>query len=745
MGALRRKFLSVYIRVILIVLGSSVGSPAQPPVPAVPPSSLQLDLEIPKALTKASAGPMSAGQRFVQSFRSTRNGLAKVEFLAATFAQHIPSGELRVSLASRPDGISPAASAVIPASTIADNSFVGLQFEPIRDSGGKTYYLILESRDIPGPYALTLWLTGYHLYPDGEFWMDGKRQPNDLILRTFCVARPTSAWSYAQYFLTPFAILGYIILLGLGFTLLLKTKFAEPLLVAPAIGLALITALSTTAALCGELRLVNCWGAVALSLIALTGLFLNRAALRKIHWHKTLIILTVAVIFISCLVTLHPSKVTATDPAQGPWRSFVPFYPSDGLIPYDAAALVVLRLPSKEFIFEPGWSVTDRTHMLTFFYLHFCELTGIQPRHWPGGEWEPIDAAGFWLLRATAFAVNVLVLWGIWSLASALFRPGVQMIAVGLAAMSVFMLVNISYTWPKMLCAYLLLLAVVCAWEERRQAAGLLLALAYWAHPLALMFIAGIALFVAIRSFRKVWVFVVWLVIPLGLILFAQHQIFGSAAYRFLYYPLAIGYYQDHEHTLGGALSQFHSVRIWDLMAVRLYNFIRIVFPSEVAHVPIDFPASAIGGIVAANWWRLYEGSLWGSTGLLMFPAALIGAWRARMDPKRRTLFIFCSVLPVLYYLVWFGFLCDGGGRAFCQPVAAILLVFAADCLYDTRRRVRAYICGLVGGELLLAYTGVYASLRIALGLLALSTLAAMVIVKAGRQTDCTDLHRTIE
>jgi hypothetical protein len=743
MGALRRRFLSVHFRVILIVLGSSLGSSAQPRVPAAPPSSLQLDLEIPQALMKASGEPMATGQRFVQSFRSTRNGLAKVEFLVATFTRHIPSGELRVSLASHPDGSSPAASAVIPASTIADNSFIGFQFEPIGDSGGKTYYLILESRDIPSGYALTVWLTGYHLYPDGEFSVDGKRQPRDLILRTFCVAQPASAWSYAQYFLTPFAILGYIVLVGLGFTLLLKIKVAEPFLVAPAIGLALITTLSTAAALSGKLRLVNCWGAVALSLIALTGLFLNRAALKKIHWHKTLIILTVAVILVSCLVTVHPDKVTATDPESGPWRSFIPFYPSDGLIPYDAAALVVLRLPSKDFIFEPGWSVTDRTHMLTFLFLHFCELTGIQPRHWPGGEWKPIDSAGFWLLRATAFAVNVLVLWGIWSLASALFRPGVQTIAVGLAAMSVFMLVNISYTWPKMLCAYFVLLAVVCAWEERRQAAGLLLALAYWAHPLALMFIAGIALFVAIRSFRKVWVFVVWLVIPVGLILFAQHQIFGPAAYRFLYYPLAIGYYNDPHHTLEAALSQLRSVRLVDILAVRLYNLGRILLPSELAHLPIDFPASAIAPNVAVNWWRMYESSLWGCTGLLMFPAALIGVWRTWMDPKRRALIIFCCVLPVVYYLVWFGFLCDGGGRAFCQPVAAILLVFAADCLYDARRRVRAYICVLVGGELLLAYTGIYTSLRIALGLLVLSTLAAVIIVRSAEAR--TDSHRTIE
>jgi hypothetical protein len=294
-----------------------------------------------------------------------------------------------------------------------------------------------------------------------------------------------------------------------------------------------------------------------------------------------------------------------------------------------------------------------------------------------------------------------------------------------------------------MLCAYFLLLAIAFAWEERRQAAGLLLALAYWAHPLALMFIAGIGLFLAIRSFRKVWVFVVWLVIPLGLILFAQHQVFGPAAYRFLYYPLAIGYYQDHDHTFKNALTQFHSVRIWDVMAVRLYNFIRIVFPSEIAHIPIDFPSSAIGGIVATNWWRLYESSLWGCTGLLMFPAALIGVWRAWMDPRRRTLIIFCCVLPVVYYLVWFGFLCDGGGRAFCQPVAAILLVFAADCLYDAGRRVRAYICVLVGGELLLAYTGIYTSLRIALGLLVVSTLAAVIIVRSAEAP--TDSHRTIE
>jgi len=95
-----------------------------------------------------------------------------------------------------------------------------------------------------------------------------------------------------------------------------------------------------------------------------------------------------------------------------------------------------------------------------------------------------------------------------------------------------------------------------------------------------------------------------------------------------------------------------------------------------------------------------------------------------------------------VYYLVWFGFLCDGGGRAFGQPVAAILLVFAADYLCDTTRRVRICICVLIGGELLLAYTGIYASLRIGFGLLVLSTLAAAIIV---RNAGCTDSHRTIE
>jgi hypothetical protein len=141
---------------------------------------------------QAPAGPLIAGHSFGQTFVAEHDGMSKVELMVATYAAKLPAGEVILHLCQYPNIQNQIASATVPATTIKDNSYIALQFAPIRNSSGKTYYLYVETHNIPPKYALTVWRSNGDVYPDGHFLVDGQPQTSDTCFRDFYGASPSA-------------------------------------------------------------------------------------------------------------------------------------------------------------------------------------------------------------------------------------------------------------------------------------------------------------------------------------------------------------------------------------------------------------------------------------------------------------------------------------------------------------------------------------------------------------------------
>lgn len=151
------------------------------------------DTSIDPARMQVPAGPLVPGHSFGQTFVAEHDGLSRVELMVATYAAKLPSGKVVLHLCDYPDIQDEIASAALTASTIKDNSYVALQFAPIRNSAGKTYYFYLETRDIPAKYALTVWRSNSDVYSGGRFFVDGHAQNSDSCLRDFYRAPRSTA------------------------------------------------------------------------------------------------------------------------------------------------------------------------------------------------------------------------------------------------------------------------------------------------------------------------------------------------------------------------------------------------------------------------------------------------------------------------------------------------------------------------------------------------------------------------
>ncbi|MDP2895101.1 MAG: hypothetical protein Q8Q12_00910 [bacterium] len=168
----------------LLVLSVSLFSCSRTqPEAKKPDGPLVMEVDVPMAATPIAAGEMRPGRQFGQTFVCKNNGLTRVEVLVATYAAEVPSGVLKIHLRASVEEQGDIASISVPANTIKDNSYVALGFPSIRDSGGRSYYVMLEAQSIPMGYGLAVWRSEKDVYPEGMLYVDGQRQPQDVCFR----------------------------------------------------------------------------------------------------------------------------------------------------------------------------------------------------------------------------------------------------------------------------------------------------------------------------------------------------------------------------------------------------------------------------------------------------------------------------------------------------------------------------------------------------------------------------------
>jgi hypothetical protein len=124
------------------------------------------------------------------------------------------------------------------------------------------------------------------------------------------------------------------------------------------------------------------------------------------------------------------------------------------------------------------------------------------PRSQPDNAWEPFDAQGFAIYRIVLMLLASTIVLVAYGLLRRFLAARVAWAGAVLVALSPFVVHEVYFTWPKLLAASLGLAAVVAVLARRPLVGGLLLGLAYLAHPSGLVAVPAVVLGWAIFLWR---------------------------------------------------------------------------------------------------------------------------------------------------------------------------------------------------------------------------------------------------
>jgi hypothetical protein len=132
-------------------------------------------------------GELTAGRRLVQGFRANEDNLARIDLLPATYGR-VNQGTVVFHLREQPGG--PDLRTVrMDAARVPDYGIIAVTFEPVEDSDGKEYYLVIESPDARPGNAITFWARSCDCFLSGELVAEhAPEEAADLIMITY--ARP---------------------------------------------------------------------------------------------------------------------------------------------------------------------------------------------------------------------------------------------------------------------------------------------------------------------------------------------------------------------------------------------------------------------------------------------------------------------------------------------------------------------------------------------------------------------------
>ena len=134
-----------------------------------------------------AAGDIPVGEIFgekniVQTFKPKLNGLAVVSVQLATYARP-NDGEIKLRLEDKEGN--KLAEKIVNAKSISDNLYSNFRFEPIQDSMGKTYRLVIQAeKSYPGN-AITAWASKTNVYHDGDLSFAGRPTGGDLAMKIY--------------------------------------------------------------------------------------------------------------------------------------------------------------------------------------------------------------------------------------------------------------------------------------------------------------------------------------------------------------------------------------------------------------------------------------------------------------------------------------------------------------------------------------------------------------------------------
>lgn len=302
---------------------------------------------------------------------------------------------------------------------------------------------------------------------------------------------------------------------------------------------------------------------------------------------------------------------------------------------------------------------------------------GKPPLTLPEDPWQPFDAQGFMAYRMAMMAFAGTAFLAVWDLTRRLGGHQAARVAVLLAATTPFLVHEIWFTWPKLLAAYLVLLAAICVVARRPLAAGLLAGLGYLVHPGALLALSALTLL-------ALWPLsgAVWRRPKIGSALL----LLAAAAAGVIAWRLLNGdhYTQDgfFEYLTSTEFNFAPSAGQW--LVHRAASVGNTLLPLLLPLASADSSSiNVVGGTSppAIHFFFEYWNSLPFAVGIVFFPLLLVSLWRAAL---RWPWAVFATVVvPFVGFAIYWGSFKSGLMREGLQAWALVLFVVVAMQQWD--------------------------------------------------------------
>ncbi|MFN8035249.1 MAG: glycosyltransferase family 39 protein [Acidimicrobiia bacterium] len=368
---------------------------------------------------------------------------------------------------------------------------------------------------------------------------------------------------------------------------------------------------------------------------------------------------------------------------------------SDSRIPYHGVQLVANAVAPYSDLgksYYAPWLFSDRSPMAGLASATAVFTSGAQPpQSMPNQAWVPFDAQGFAAYRIAmiVFAASVVLsLYG-------LLRPRVSeeraLAAVIFVAMTPFIVHEVYFTWPKLLSASFLLVAASLLLMRRPLLSGLVVGLAFLAHPAAIFALPGLVLGWLVVGHRGSHL------VPEGSpppgrfvdrVGAAMLTLLGTAVV-FLAWRIGnrghltntfVDYLKMADGNVGGQFADWIRSR----MASLANSFVPFrVLVADHANREISSP-SGPRTIVKVGF--LYWTTVPFGVGLVVFPVYLFGLWRFAVRHARY--FVAIIVTPLVVFWLYWGFSITGLLREGLHAwlIATLIAAFLGLVLLSSRR-----------------------------------------------------------
>lgn len=391
--------------------------------------------------------------------------------------------------------------------------------------------------------------------------------------------------------------------------------------------------------------------------------------------------LYVLLVLVAFIYSFPIFNVTQEWYAHTHWESRMAASPPDSAIPFQTGVYFLHGHNGKELArdYFGDWSVASRGPLVPLVNTSTLDMMKFKPHDPPQSTPNSqFDVEGYFIGRLNGIVTNALIILAAGALLSRL-ESSPSAIRFGLLwlACTPFVFINVGFTWPKLAAAYFLILAFTDVLADRsRQRIGVWSALAYFSHPVGGLFFLPIVLLEALRSrasplkhpriefLESIIGQSFWIVLFIAPWL--MYKLYLNQSDPLLRYVLGDG---------RGTLTAM-SPRSW--LTARYRNITLTLIPFNFWFEP--YMRSWVGGPLS-DWVR------WAIQNAKTLPAGLgFGLmWfyynpfsiRPRDLMSRQFLQVAVFVTFVLMLIYW-GYSSDGLGRDCLEPLAVLVLLYAA-------------------------------------------------------------------